>query len=125
VLPPTLPPRETVPQTASAVPAERKLAVELINAKSWLSGRHATLQISVKEANGDPVAHARIEVQVEGSAQQQIHDGTSGINGKSQIEFDMPKITAVEAAISIRAEENHAKGQLRFALRAKSKVPAL
>ncbi len=34
----------------------------------------------------------------------------------------MPKITGAEPAIVIRAEENHAKGHLRFALRAKPKV---
>jgi hypothetical protein len=108
-----------------ALVAQRRLLVDLLNAKSWLSGRHATLQVLIKEENGDPVPHARIEVEIEGSAEQQIQDGTSGMNGKSQIEFDMPKITGAEPAIVIRAEENQAKGQLRFALRAKPKVPAL
>jgi hypothetical protein len=128
----------TIPQPAQlkiqapvvSIPAQtpvapRRLFVELLNAKSWLSGRHATLQVLIKEDNGNPVPQARIEVQIEGSAEEQIQDGTSGMNGKSQIEFDMPKITGADPAIVIRAEENDAKGQLRFTLRAKPKVPAL
>lgn len=112
-----------VPAPVPAAP--RKLVVELLNPKSWLAGKHVTLQILVKEEHGEPVPHARIEVQIEGSVERQIHNGTSGINGKSQIEFDMPKIAGAEPAVVIRAAENQAKGQLRFALRAKPKVPAL
>ena len=118
-------PAPVAPVPAQAPVTRRRLLVELLNAKSWLSGRHATLQVLIKEENGNPVPHARIEVQIEGSAEEQIQDGTSGMNGKSQIEFDMPKITGADAAIVIRAEENEARGQLRFTLRAKPKVPAL
>src|ERR1700739_3309099 len=44
----------------------RKLLLELINAKSWLAGKHAKLQVSVREQNGDPVLGANIKVEIEG-----------------------------------------------------------
>jgi hypothetical protein len=105
--------------------APRKLNIELVNAKSWLGGKHATLKISVKEDNGNPVAEARIDVHIEGSAQQQPYRSESGRDGQAQIDFEMPKITSAEAAMVILAEENGRRGQLRFALRAKPKVPSL
>jgi hypothetical protein len=47
------------------------------------------------------------------------------MDGQAQIAFDMPKITSAEAAMLIRVEQNNAHGQLRFALRAKSRVPSV
>ncbi|HEY2120058.1 MAG TPA: Ig-like domain-containing protein [Candidatus Acidoferrum sp.] len=105
--------------------APRMLNIELVNAKSWLAGKRATLQISVKEENGNPVAGAKIDVHIEGSAQQQPYRSESGTDGQAQIEFEMPKITSTEAAMVILAEESRGHGQLRFALRAKPKVPSL
>jgi hypothetical protein len=103
----------------------RKLIIELTNAKSWLSGKHATLQLAIKEESGDPVLNAKIDVQVEGAAEHSVFTAESGVDGVAQVEFDMPRITASEAAIVIRAEQSLGHGQLRFALRAKPRVPSL
>lgn len=111
------------PATIPATP--RKLIIELTNPRSWLTGKRATLQLFVKEESGNPVAGASIEVQFEGSAENPNYDATCGEDGRAQIEFDMPRMTSPEAAIAIRAEENNSHGQLRFALRAKPKVPSL
>lgn len=105
--------------------ATRKLNIGLVNAKSWLAGKHATLKIFVKEDNGNPVAGAKIDVHIEGSAYQQPYRSESGTDGQAQIDFEMPKITSAEAAMVILAEESGGHGQLRFALRAKPKVPSL
>ncbi len=107
----------------SAVP--RKLTIELMNAKSWLAGKQATLQISVKEENGEPVPGAKLDVHIDGSAHHQAFSCKSGISGQAQIDFVMPKITSSEAAMVIRAEEGLGTGQLRFALRARPKVPSV
>jgi hypothetical protein len=103
----------------------RRLNIELINAKSWLAGKQARLQISVKEENGVPVAGAKIDVHIDGSAENRTYFAQSGNYGQAQVDFAMPKITSAEAAMVIRAEENAGRGQLRFALRAKPKVPSL
>jgi hypothetical protein len=111
--------------TPEIPPAPRKLLIELLNAKSWLAGKHATLQLSVKEENGDPVAGAKVAVEVEGGAEHSAFTAESGIYGQAQVEFEMPRITGPEAAILIRAEQALGHGQLRFALRAKPRVPSV
>lgn len=101
-----------------------KLEVEILNPKAWLSGKHVTLQIQVRE-NGVGIAKAKVRVEIEGSAEQTDFTGETAPNGKTQIEFDMPRLSGGDAAMIIRAEAKQAHGQLRFALRAKPRVPAI
>jgi hypothetical protein len=108
----------------AAVAVPRKLRLELVNAKSWLAGKHATLEISVREENGDPVHGAQVTVEVDGSTEPFAHFGETGLYGQVKIEFDMPRITGSEAAIVLNAKEGLGGGHLRFALRAKPRVPA-
>ncbi|HMD41996.1 MAG TPA: hypothetical protein VKH45_02880 [Candidatus Acidoferrum sp.] len=112
-------------EIAQHSPVPRKLNIELMNAKSWLAGKQATLRISVKEENGEPVAGAKLEVHIDGSAHHPPFSSKSGISGQAQIDFEMPKITSSEAAMVIRAEAGLGTGQLRFALRARPKVPSV
>lgn len=102
-----------------------KLVLELTNAKSWMTGKHATLQISVREGNGAPVSGARVTVEIEGSEDGQTHRAETSPQGLTLIEFDMPDITRPEAALVIRSEHQIGAGVLRFALRAKSRVPSI
>lgn len=113
---------EAPKRVAAAEPA--KLVLELTNAKSWMTGKHATLQISVREGNGVPVSGARVSVEIEGSEDGQTHRAETSPQGLTLIEFDMPHITRPEAALAIRAEHQTGAGVLRFALRAKSRVPS-
>ena len=112
---------------ATATPANmpRKLIIELVNPRSWLSGKNASLQLLVKDGAGAPVIAARIEVHIEGSSEQQSYSAVSGPDGLAVVEFAMPRISSAEAAISIHAEDREARGQLRFALRAKPKVSSV
>jgi hypothetical protein len=104
-------------------PAEpRKLLLELANAKSWLTGKHAKLQVSVREQNGKPTMGAEVRAEIEGSENGSARLARTGAAGEAQIEFEMPRITGPEAALVIHAEDRGAKGQLRFALRAKPRV---
>ena len=112
-----------IQETESVGP--RRLYIELMNAKSWLAGKQATLQISVREEDGDPVSNAKIAVHIDGSDQHQTYSGYSGVYGQAQIDFEMPKISSADAAMVIRAEEGTGTGQLRFALRAKPKVSSV
>ena len=116
------------PAESAAIPVangQRKLTIDLTNPRSWLSGKRAALQLLVKEDNGDPVAGAKIDVHIDGSAEHQIYSAISGGNGLALVEFAMPRITAAEAAIAIHAEEKEGRGHLKFSLRAKPKVPSL
>ncbi len=104
--------------------AQRRLAIELRNAKSWLSGKRATLQLFIEES-GTPVGGAKIAARIDGSAGQETFNAVSGSDGLAQLEFAMPKITSAEAALVISAEDHGAHGQLRFALRAKPSVSSV
>jgi hypothetical protein len=115
----------TVEKVVSAAFAPRRLVIELINSHSWLSGKQASLQLSIKEESSDPVAGAKIDVHLDGMAERQIFSAVSGSDGRALVEFAMPRITAAEAAIAIHAEGKEGKGLLRFALRAKPKVPSV
>lgn len=127
----TIPHGEESANAAPSRPAElpaiadapRKLRVEVSNAKSWLSGRHASLQVSVNEEDGQPAAGARVEVEIEGSVEPQVYATEVRSPGQAQIDFEMPRITSGEAALVIRAVNQGGEGHLRFALRAKPKVP--
>ncbi len=102
----------------------RKLALELVNARSWLAGKHATLHVCVREEDGAPVQGAHVLAEIEGSAGHPPYGSQTGEDGEATIFFEMPKLTGAEAALVIRAEEKKGSGQLRFALRAKPRVPA-
>jgi hypothetical protein len=115
-----------IPPEAPAKPeTTRKLRVELTNAKSWFAGKHASLQISVNEENGEPAAGAKVEAQIEGSVERRVYAAETGESGQARIEFEMPRIGGGEAALAIRAVKQDGQGQLRFALRAKPKVPTV
>jgi|SRR5271157_2903325 len=103
----------------------RKLLLELLNAKSWLSGKQAHLQVAVKEDDGSSVAGASVLVAIEGAAEPQLYEGVTGETGTAAVQFEMPRITGPEAALLLRAESQDGSGHLRFALRAKPRVPVV
>src|SRR5271157_2137248 len=88
-------------EAPSATPAEeipvvsgpRKLLLELLNAKSWLSGKQAHLQLAVKEEDGSPVAGARVTVKIEGAGEHGLHESVTGDAGTTEVQFEMPRIT--------------------------------
>lgn len=118
---PVAPRAEEVP----VVREPRKLLLELLNAKSWLSGKQAHLQVAVKEDDGRSVAGARVLVAIEGAAEPQLYEGVTGETGTAAVQFEMPRITGPEAALLLRAEMPDGSGHLRFALRAKQRVPVV
>lgn len=111
--------------TTAGVREPQKFLLELLNAKSWLSGKHAHLQVAVKAEDGSPVAGARVIVEIEGGGAHGMHDSVTGETGTAEVQFEMPRVTGGEPALVLRAETPDGIGQLRFALRAKSKVPVV
>jgi hypothetical protein len=99
------------------------LRLELVNAKTWLSGKHASLHIRLKQLNGAPVISTQVQVEFDGADSHHIFSGQTNEQGEARIEFDLPRIAGAEPALVIRAENNGARGHLRFALRAKPRVP--
>jgi hypothetical protein len=105
--------------------APRKLVLELLNAKTWLNGRQATLQLAVRESDGVPVPGALVKVDIEGSANENAYFGQTGSLGQVEIAFEMPRITSHDPALVVLAEDQGVQGLLRFSLRAKPRVPSV
>ena len=93
------------------------LRVDLTNARTWLSGRNATLQVLVHDSAGNPVANASAKARVEGAASPFESVGQTGTAGIATLQFEMPPVIGEEAALVIEVVHNGAKGRLRFRLR--------
>jgi hypothetical protein len=108
----------TVPVPAPA------LLMELINAKSWLSGKHANLHVAVrKKANGEPVSSALVTARIDGAAAVTEFSTETGADGQAHLEFEMPRLAGAEPALVIEATQADSKGQLKFQLKARPRVP--
>lgn len=103
----------------------RKWTLELLNARSWLMGKQATLHVAVQEENGTPVADVKVCAEIEGSAVHAVHSGQTGHMGRATITFEMPKLSGADAALVIRLENSSECPPLRYALRLKPRVPAV
>lgn len=103
----------------------KKLTLVLLNARSWLMGKQATLHVGVQEENGAPVVDAKVCAEIEGSAARVVHSSQTGHTGRATISFEMPKLSGAEAALVIRLEDSNGCAPLRYALRVKPRVPAV
>lgn len=101
------------------------LAVELLNAKTWLTGKRAFLQIAVRDTAAKAVEHAKVTARVEGAAEPAAYTTNTGPFGHAQLEFDMPRLTSPDAALVIEATHGNAAGHLKFHLRTKPRVPSM
>jgi hypothetical protein len=122
-----LPPEQEKAPAPSAPAITEKaslLHLELLNAKSWLSGKRALLQIVVRDRADQPVEHAMVTARVEGASRPTMFSAESGPFGHAQFEFELPQVAGSEVALVIEASKGKAQAQLRFQLRAKPKRPS-
>jgi hypothetical protein len=109
----------------NAAEANDSLVLRLLNAKDWLAGKRATLQILVfQKEDGTVVSGARVQARVDGAAEPSQYSTATGTDGKAQLAFDMPRLAGGECALVIEANSGTAQARLQFQLRAKPKVPA-
>jgi hypothetical protein len=120
---PPAPPKGQIPGAAKpAAVLPLVLKIELTNAKSWLAGKHATLQLVVRDAAGNAVAGAETKARVERAEGPAEFSAKTGNEGGATLQFEMPKLSGPEVALVIEASHGVAKGQLRFQLRAKPRA---
>src|SRR6266481_3263082 len=100
------------------------LALPLINAKTWLSGKRALLQVAVRNQTNQAVEGAKVTARVDGAAEFSEYSSETGPFGHAQFEFDMPRLAGADPALLIEALHGNARGQLRFQLRTKPRVPS-
>jgi len=115
-------PEATARPTVAAAPV---LVLELINAKTWLTGKRAFLQIAVRDQAARAMESAKVTARVEGAAEATAFTTKTGSFGHAQLEFDMPRLASSDAALVIEASHGNASGHLRFLLRTKPRVPSL
>jgi hypothetical protein len=114
--------REAVPAAAPG----KIIAVEMLNPRTWLTGKHATLYLVARHKEGGaPAGGARITARVVGTTESTEVGTVAGTDGHAHLEFDMPRLAHEDAALVIEAVSGDAHGQLRFQLRAKPKAPAV
>jgi hypothetical protein len=125
--PPPMPvadaPQTVAPKQATAV-VQPILALELINARTWLTGKRALLQVAVRDQANKAVEAATVTAKVDGAAEPAIFSTATDPFGHAQLEFDMPRLSGAEPALVIEAIHGEAKGHLRFQLRARPRVPS-
>ena len=123
----SLPHDERVPATAGAAgdhSASAVLSLELINAKTWLTGKHALLQVAVRNRDNQALEGVSVTARVDGAAIVSEYSAETGPFGHAQFEFEMPRLAGPEPALVIEASRGNAKGRLRFQLRSKPRVPS-
>lgn len=108
---------------AAAEPATA-LHLELLNAKTWLTGKHASLQIAVNDHAKKPVERATVMARVEGAAEPAAFSSETNLLGRAKLEFHMPLLVGPDVALVVEASKGKARGHLRFQLRAKPRVPS-
>lgn len=122
----TVPKDEMTASLGGAIPAlsaSNVLHLELLNARTWLSGKRALLLIAVRDQAEKPVQGAKVIAKVEGAAQPAEFSGATGSSGQARLEFEMPRLAGSEAALVIEASNGKRHTHLRFQLRAKPHVP--
>jgi hypothetical protein len=130
LVPPPLPVKENsaAKKSASAphsnaAPAQA-LAVELVNAKNWLAGKHANLHVAVRrKQNGEAAKGALVTARIDGAANVTEFSTETGADGQAKLEFEMPRLSGAEPALVIEATQAHSKGHLKFQLKARPRVP--
>ena len=98
--------------------------MELINAKSWLAGKRANLHVAVRrKQNKEAVVGALVTARIDGAADVTEFSTETGADGQARLEFEMPRLAGAEPALVIEASQADSKGQLKFQLRARPRVP--
>jgi hypothetical protein len=102
------------------------ICLELLNSRNWLSGKRASLQVVVwQKQDGFAVAGATVVAYIEGSSDARRFSAVTDVEGHAQLEFEVAQLPATESALVIEAEHAKAKAQLKFQLRARSRVPTV
>jgi len=110
--------------TSAVIPPASSLKLELLNPKTWLTGKRASLQIAVHHHAGNAAGGAIVTLNVDGAAAPAKFSTVTDGSGYAQLEFEMPRLSNAEAALVVEAFKGMAKGQLRYQLRSKPRVPS-
>jgi hypothetical protein len=106
--------------TQEAAAASREsLDVHLLNPKSWLASRTATLNVELRRGNSaEETAGAEIEAFLEAEKGRSASIRTmADAKGRATVRFQLPATIAQGTALVIRATDGTLYGELRFLLK--------
>lgn len=107
-----------------ASPSSPGIAVQLLNASSWLAGANATLVLEVVgKEDGRPRAGAIVEARVEGALTEDRYAGTSDDFGCVCIRFRLPPLGKGDLALVIRAQSDSAEDQIQIPMGSPAEAP--
>jgi hypothetical protein len=122
---PAMPQKPLVKSNALAATPAKAITLELLNPRTWLSGKHASLYLVVRMKEGATAVHAaRVTARVEGAAELTEVSTLTHADGHAQLQFEMPRLAGDETALVIEASFGEARAHTRFQLRAKPRTPA-
>ena len=101
-----------------------RVQVQLLNAKSWLSGGKVSLDIEVLGARDQPTSGVQVVAEIEGALRDAHHRSTTDERGRTHIEFPLPPLGRGDLALVIRAHQDAAKDEIRFIMRSRQAPPA-
>ncbi len=117
-------PQAASEHTSAVIPPASSLKLELMNPRTWLTGKRASLQIAVRHHAGNAADGAIVTINVDGTAAPAKFSTVTDGSGNAHLEFEMPRLTNAESALVVEAFKGKARGQLRFQLRIKPRVPS-
>lgn len=101
------------------------IQIELLNAKSWLSGGKVLLDVEVlQRSNRQPEPAVEVKAFIEGALRDGQHCATTDERGRVRIEFPLPPLGKGDLTLVIRASKDADNGELRFSMRSRQKPPA-
>jgi hypothetical protein len=96
------------------------IEVQLLNAKSWLTGGRVLLDIEiVRRSDHQPQSGVEVEAFIEGALRDGRRTSSSDEHGRARIEFPLPPLDKGELTLVIRAQDT----EIRFSMRSRSMPP--
>jgi hypothetical protein len=101
------------------------IQIQLLNANSWLSGGHVSLDVEIsRRADGKPEQDAEVDAVIEGALEDARHAGTSDKSGRLKLQFPLPPLGKGDLALVIHAQKGASKDEIKFTMRSRSKEPS-
>ncbi|HEV2288386.1 MAG TPA: hypothetical protein VGR81_05470 [Candidatus Acidoferrales bacterium] len=112
------------PATSSdtARPFTDAILVRLRNGNAWLARGQASLEVEVlRRGDSQPISNAKVEAKLSGSEQDAGAVANTGNDGIARLQFAIPPLAGPRVELMIRAEAGSGSGEVRYALRSRSK----
>jgi hypothetical protein len=110
------------PSADAARPFADAIQVRLRNGNAWLARGQASLEVEVlRRSDSKPIANAKVEAQLSAPDQDIRTIANTGSDGIARLQFTIPPLAEPRVELVIRAEASNGSGEVRYALRSRTK----